>query len=222
MFMRIGMVVGGVCLTVLLSSCQYFEPEKKPEVSTEPLPAEYSILTETRNGDAKLLNADVEVHIAPKALSPTNDDIVIPANYTLPTPPAMTNAEAATVTSDSIPVGDALYRQLFPAAGEPAPIKVAINFDAANLADVIPAFATPLGINYILDVETTGSVTMAVNDTLSHREVWKIFDQVLTLSGAYCELDGKVLHIRPAARIVREPQLLRDDSNIVEIGRAHV
>ena len=110
--------------------------------------------------------------------------------------------------------GDAVYKALFTEGNEKALIKVNINFDAANLADVIPAFAGPLNLNYIIDSEVTGMVTMAVNSSMTGREVWTLFEQILTLADAYCELDGKVLHIRPLAKMAKESGFLLDGSNI--------
>ncbi len=112
---------------------------------------------------------------------------------------------------------DALYKKLFPdqaEAGEGEYIKVAINFDAANLGDVIPAFASPLKMNYLLDPGVTGTVTMSVKANLRPREVWTLFEQILQLAGAYCEMENQVVHIRPIAKMAQEKKMFRPDSNI--------
>lgn len=117
---------------------------------------------------------------------------------------------------------DALYKKLFPdqaEAGESEYIKVAINFDAANLGDVIPAFASPLKMNYLLDPGVTGTVTMAVKANLRPREVWTLFEQILQLAGAYCEMENQVVHIRPIAKIPQEKKIFQPDSNIEVVFR---
>lgn len=111
---------------------------------------------------------------------------------------------------------DALFKKLFPnlEEGESEYIKVAINFDAATLGDVIPAFATPLKLNYILDPEVTGTITMSLKANMRPREVWTLFEQILQMAGAYCEMENQVVHIRPIAKIPQEKKMFQPDSNI--------
>ena len=106
-------------------------------------------------------------------------------------------------------VDEEIYRKLFPNANEKALVQVNISFDGANLADVIPAFAEPLNLNYILDPEISGTVTMSVSAALAPREVWRLFEQILTHAGAYCELGASgILHIKPFSKIARERHIV--------------
>lgn len=107
-----------------------------------------------------------------------------------------------------------MYKELFSGINEKAMIKVCIDFNAAPLTDVIPAFATPLKLNYIIDPEVQGTVTMSADSSMTAKEVWTLFNRILYLSDAYCEVDGKVLHIRPAQKITREGNLLNPGARV--------
>ena len=109
---------------------------------------------------------------------------------------------------------DALYKKLFPHADDKSTIKVSINYDSANLGDVIPSFAIPLKLNYLLDPGVTGTVTMALQAEMTQREVWTLFEQILQLAGAYCEMENQVIHIRPISKIPQEKKMFRSDSNV--------
>ncbi|WP_217705021.1 secretin N-terminal domain-containing protein [Victivallis sp. Marseille-Q1083] len=180
------------------------------EEETEPVPeqSDYSILVDTP--DRVIDGASDAEEIVRAGLDSTGTDAV--EEPELSTKPVNSSIfEPAVELKQS---KDAIYKALFAEANEQALIKVNINFDAANLADVIPAFAGPLNLNYIIDSEVAGTVTMAVNSSMTSREVWTLFEQILTLANAYCELDGKVLHIRPLTKIAKESGFLKDGSNI--------
>ncbi len=87
---------------------------------------------------------------------------------------------------------------------------VTLAFDAAEVADVIPAFSQLLNFNYLLDPQVKGAVTMNVNSKMTKRELWEVFEQILWLSGAYCSPDGDLLHILPFKDMPQERRLLVD------------
>ncbi|WP_176014482.1 secretin N-terminal domain-containing protein [Victivallis sp. Marseille-Q1083] len=84
---------------------------------------------------------------------------------------------------------------------DPTPVEAEFNFNAAALADVVPVFAELLELNYLLDPAVTGTVTINLNQPLSRKELWQIFNQILNLSGAFAEYDGQLVKIRPAAAL---------------------
>lgn len=99
-----------------------------------------------------------------------------------------------------------------------ATIKVTLNFDESPLTDVIPAFAQPLGFNYLLDPEIKGTVTMSVDGEMSRREVWQLFEQILWMTGAYCVSENGVVHVRPNVKMPQERKMFepgRDDVQVV-------
>ncbi len=84
---------------------------------------------------------------------------------------------------------------------------VTINFSGAKLSDVIPAFAQILKFNYSMDSLITGSVTMSINAKLNQKELWKIFEQMLWMSGAYCSPSGDLIRILPQSKMSMQQQI---------------
>ena len=86
-------------------------------------------------------------------------------------------------------------------------LKIEVTFNAASLADVVPAFAQLLKFNYIIDPQVKGAVSMTVNSQMTRREVWQMFEQILWLSGAYCSPEGDLLHVLPFAKMPQERRI---------------
>ena len=200
---------GLLFILLCLSSCQSLQEDK--DLDPVPPQNEFSILTEVKNAAVLSdINRTPEISQNESGYSAKLDGIVVPSDYEID----LTGIAEMEPSPSETRNMDVIFQKLF-GDGDPGEvIKVAINFDAATLADVVPSFATPLEINYILDNDVTGSITMSVNDNLTIEEVWKLFEQILTLSDTYCELDGRVLHIRPLSKITREQNIFESDSNI--------
>ncbi len=208
----------GASLIVLLGLCgctgidfDIFKDLPRPKKEKIPR-SEYSILAEPQEG-AKIIQPTTTAEDAialtdHQTTSDTSTNVLLPQTDDLL--PTIKHQE---VKKDT----DALFNKLFPQHAEATdiePIKVNINFDAANLGDVIPAFAGPLKMNYLLDPEVTGTITMSLKANMSPREVWTLFEQILQIAGAYCEMENQVVHIRPQSKLPQEKKMLEVDSNI--------
>jgi len=86
--------------------------------------------------------------------------------------------------------------------------RVTMAYDAAPIADVVPIFAKILNFNYLIDPKVTGVVTLSINSELSQKDLWKLFQQILWLTGSYCSLDGPIVHVLPFDKMPKERQLL--------------
>ena len=84
---------------------------------------------------------------------------------------------------------------------------VTINFSGAKLADVVPAFSQILKFNYSIDPQITGNVTMSLNSKMDQHELWKIFEQMLWMCGAYCSYSGGLVRILPQAKMSMQQQI---------------
>lgn len=93
------------------------------------------------------------------------------------------------------------------AKGTDKAIKVTINFNGAKLSDVVPAFAQILKFNYSIDPMCNGSVTMSINAKLTPKELWKIFEQMLWMSGTYCSSSGELVRILPQSKMSMQQQI---------------
>ncbi|QSH40059.1 secretin N-terminal domain-containing protein [Lentisphaerota bacterium ZTH] len=86
-------------------------------------------------------------------------------------------------------------------------LKVTIDFDQADIRDVIPAFAKVLGFEYIIAPTVSGSVTLSIDSKLTKAEIWKVFDQVLNMAGAYCSPIGKSIKILPLGDMAKDSNI---------------
>ena len=89
------------------------------------------------------------------------------------------------------------------AKGDPLK-KIAIRFNAATIADIIPVFAKELDFSYIIDPAVQGAVTMSLDDELKESELWQMFEQILSSAGAYCTLEDNIVHIKPITNMPAE------------------
>jgi type II secretion system protein D len=87
------------------------------------------------------------------------------------------------------------------------PTDITINFNGAKISDVVPAFAEILKFNYSIDPQVNGSVTMSINAKLTPKEIWKIFEQMLWLCGAYCSSSGELITILPQSKMSMQQEI---------------
>lgn len=85
-------------------------------------------------------------------------------------------------------------------------VKIVLN--AVPIQEVVPAFARLLGFNYYIDSGITGVATMAIDSDLKKEELWKVFEQILWLSGSYCSLEDGIVRILPFSAMPKEKQLM--------------
>ncbi|MDD3119407.1 MAG: secretin N-terminal domain-containing protein, partial [Victivallales bacterium] len=200
---------------LLLAGCKSLkkEKEKEPEPKTSPR-SQYSILVEPGKAVIPEPAADSARAIAADTVklpdSPPSSQGEIARREKNVSPGAATGPADTT---------DIAAKLLGP---NNDPIKVEINFDAAPLTDIMPAFAQALNFQYLLDPEIKGTITMTVDAEMKRREVWALFEQILWMTGSYCALEGKVLHLRPLAKIAQERRMLRSGSNVeVQLVQLH-
>jgi type II secretory pathway component GspD/PulD (secretin) len=93
--------------------------------------------------------------------------------------------------------------------------KVPVNFDwdSESIHVIIPAFSDVLNFSYTVDPAVKGAVTMKVQNTdksdimMTKRAVWKLFDQVLWVAGAYASMENDILHIMPYSKMPKEHRI---------------
>ncbi len=85
-----------------------------------------------------------------------------------------------------------------------------MSFDAMPILDFISVFSKVLEFNFVIDPVVSGSVTMSVETDMSREDLWKTFEQVLWLSGAYCSLKDDTVHIYPFSKMPKEHLLFRN------------
>ncbi len=129
-------------------------------------------------------------------------------------------SEADEQRSDRVPrkrpsagkdVGHEAPAQLTPPANE-AEQDMMLNFEDAELIEVIRHISQVLGINYILDAPVKGKVTIHSAGKLSQSELWPIFYRLLEMNGLTAVKRGEYLHIVTSKNLTSLPL-------ISEVGR---
>src|SRR3954452_7450433 len=60
---------------------------------------------------------------------------------------------------------------------------VVLNFEGADIREVIHSLATALGINYVIDPRVQGQVTIRTTGKIARRDLFPIFHQILRANG---------------------------------------
>ena len=97
-----------------------------------------------------------------------------------------------------------------PAAGESA---ITLNFDDADLYEVIRSMAEILKINYIVDPNVRGKVTIHTAGQIQRDDLFPIFFQILEANGLTAVRDGAVYKISSLKETARLPILYRQGYN---------
>ncbi len=143
----------------------------------------------------------------------------------------------AIVSVAALLAGPAGRAQTPPAPDEPAPAPeserplgddeaMVLNFERADIREVIHSLATALGISYTLDPRIEGQVTIRTTGKISRRELFPLFNQILRQNGIAAVQTGDVYQILPVAeaktraiipRGAAASSARRDDDFVIEI-----
>src|SRR4029077_9072053 len=74
-----------------------------------------------------------------------------------------------------------------------------LNFERADIREVIHSLATALGISYTLDPRIEGQVTIRTTGKISRSELFPLFNQILRQNGIAAIRSGDVWQILPVA-----------------------
>ena len=105
-------------------------------------------------------------------------------------------------------------------------IPIFIDLDAVSIQDIIPAFASLLAFNYSVEPTVKGAITLKIQDPktkdnklmMTRRDVWKLFNQVLWMSGAYCSPEDDILHIMPFKKMPKERRIFAKNGNAANVS----
>jgi general secretion pathway protein D len=134
--------------------------------------------------------------------------VVVPqaAQQTIPQaqqPPASVGQEQAPPSpSEAVPSPGAVapsapQRRFSPSAQSPAGGMVSLNFNRADLVEIIHIIAQQLRLTYTIDPEVKGTVTINSAEPLRAEDLLPIFHQVLRMNGAVAVRTGNLYHIMP-------------------------
>ena len=104
-------------------------------------------------------------------------------------------------------------------------LPIFMDLDAVSIHSIIPAFAKLLEFSYAVDPAVKGAITLNVQDpktkdknlSMSRRDVWKLFEQILWMAGAYCSPEDDVLHIMPFPKMSRERKIFATEGSVANV-----
>jgi general secretion pathway protein D len=97
---------------------------------------------------------------------------------------------------------------------------ISLNFNRADLVEVIHILAQHLGINYTIDPEVRGTVTIYSAQPISQEDLFPIFHQILRINGAVAVKNGdlyRIALIKDAKGIARPQTQGKEDSFALEV-----
>jgi general secretion pathway protein D len=91
---------------------------------------------------------------------------------------------------------------------------VVLNFEGADIREVIHSLATALGLNYTIDPRVQGQVTVRTTGKIARRDLFPIFHQILRSHGITAVKVGELYQIAPVgeAKTRAEPALTPAES----------
>ena len=140
---------------------------------------------------------------------PTPSAPVVPRRIPIPSqPPGQTAVQASPQAqsqaqpapesaspSQAAPV--APQRRIAGAPSLPSGGMISLNFNRADLVEIIHIIAQQLGLTYTIDPEVKGTVTINSSQPLRAEDLLPIFHQVLRMNGAVAVRTGNLYHIMP-------------------------
>jgi len=88
-------------------------------------------------------------------------------------------------------------RRIAGAPSLPSGGMISLNFNRADLVEIIHIIAQQLGLTYTIDPEVKGTVTINSSQPLRAEDLLPIFHQVLRMNGAVAVRTGNLYHIMP-------------------------
>jgi general secretion pathway protein D len=90
-----------------------------------------------------------------------------------------------------------------PVQAAPPPVQedtdeaIVLNFEGADIREVINSLATALGINYSIDPRVQGQVTIRTTGKIARRDLFPIFHEILRSNGIAATKIGDIYQIAP-------------------------
>lgn len=98
-----------------------------------------------------------------------------------------------------------------PPADVPGDDAIVLNFEKADIREVVHSLAGALGINYLLDPRVEGQVTIRTTGKIPRSDLFPIFNQILRSVGIAAVKVGEVYNIMPIAEAKTRVSVSRAD-----------
>jgi len=94
-----------------------------------------------------------------------------------------------------------------------------LNFDDANLYEVIDVLAKSLQLNYLIDPRVRGTVTIHTTGKISKKELLSIMEHILKINGVAMVKVGELYKILPFSEAQTEPISPQIERGLMEVPR---
>ncbi len=215
-----GVVISALLITAPLIAQQTGVPSQPGQtlVQAAPTPAQPATPSDQANppaGRAPVIPRRVPAPVQPPGfLGPQVSPQDLPQQQSQP--PAPTE-EGAT---SQPPVTPTPQRRLSQSPSIPSGGMVSLNFNRADLVEIIHIIAQQLHLTYTIDPEVKGTVTINSAEPLRSEDLLPIFHQLLRMNGAVAVRTGNLYHIMPikdAKGLARPAGQNREDSFALQI-----
>ena len=92
-------------------------------------------------------------------------------------------------------------------------LKVELDFNAAEIGEVVPVFADLLNFDYQLDAAWKNTVTLHLSEQLTKQEIWELFKKVLHHVGGYVSIDRKLMVVKPLENLPLDTGIASADAH---------
>ncbi len=133
-------------------------------------------------------------------------------------PPAQEAGEAAAPAAPPTPPTP--QRRFGAAPGIPSGGMISLNFNRADLIEIIHIIAQQLHLTYTIDPDVKGTVTINSAEPLRAEDLLPIFHQILRMNGAVAVRTGNLYHIMPikdGKGLARPAGQSREDSFALQV-----
>ncbi len=151
---------------------------------------------------------------APVAAPPAAVPAPVPAPVAAP-PAAVPAPAPAPVAAHPVPAPVAVPA----AAAAPEDDSVVLNFEAADVREVIHSLADALGINYQIDPRIQGQVTIRTTGPIAKVDLFPIFNRILRSNGISAMLVGDLYQIVPVAEAKTKAFIPKSQRQLGRVGR---
>ena len=212
LLIRVPLPFMALALSLLcLPSCETTDTEKKPSETTRLFPAPADAVAphpETLQEEAVKVGGAAGSEARSQTLA---DDL-----KRFERRPVSVGKGSGTKTEDASDTDIKASSEVL--GGDPGEeIPVLLDFDAVPIRDAVAVFAETLGFDYAVDPEARGTVTLSVQDSaaqdkkekMSRGDLWRLFQAILRMSGAYCSNEDGVVRVAPLLKLPKGRATLR-------------
>jgi len=181
------MLVGGV---VALGGLPLARAQNTPPVPPAPAAPAPTVATIPPG-----LNVPTTIPLPPTTIPPPPPTVPAPPLATIPTPPATIPPPAAIppAPADQPPAASDTDR---PLGDEEAMV---LNFERADIREVIHSLATALGLSYTMDPRIEGNITIRTTGKIARDDLFPLFNEILRNNGIAAVKVGDLYQIVPVS-----------------------